>query len=65
MVVSKQYIKDELKARGITQVKLARMLKVHPVSVHDVVSGKKSTRRIRAAVAMAIGKQVSDLWPAN
>jgi len=56
-------IKLELKTKGLTQAEIATMLKVTPVSVHDVITGKRKNPRIRKAIAMAIGKPVADLWP--
>ncbi|MDD3814400.1 MAG: hypothetical protein PHZ02_07115 [Desulfocapsaceae bacterium] len=51
-----------MRAAKITQVEIANMLKVTPVAVHNVVSGKRKTPRIRKAIAMAIGKKVSEIW---
>jgi len=62
MVNKSVNIKEALKEAGVSQSDLAEMLHVSPVAVHYVVSGKKSIPRIRAAVAMAIGRKVNDLW---
>lgn len=56
-------IKDELKTRKITQKKIADILGVSPVSVNDVVKGRKKTPRIRAAIALAIVRPVNEIWP--
>ncbi|MFA5905171.1 MAG: helix-turn-helix domain-containing protein [Desulfobacula sp.] len=56
-------IRQELKNKGIAQSSIAQMLKVKPASVHNVVTGKRKTPRIRAAIAMAIGKPVGEIWP--
>lgn len=56
-------IRSALKARKITQTEIANMLKVTVVSVNDVISGKRKNPRIRKAIALAIGKPVSELWP--
>lgn len=52
-----------LKVAGVSQTAIAKMLKVSPAAVHYVVSGKKRTPRIRQAVALVVGKPVSELWP--
>ena len=57
-------IKAELARKGISQREIALMLKVSPVSVNNVISGKRKTPRIRKAIALAIGKPVSEItWP--
>jgi len=56
-------IRAELKIAGIRQSKIARILSVSPVSVHDVITGKRKTPRIREAIALFIGKPVSEIWP--
>ena len=48
---------------GVTQREIALMLNVSPVSVNNVISGRRTTPRIRKAIAFAIGKPVSELWP--
>lgn len=42
---------------------LGKCLGVSPQHVGNVISGRRKTPRIRAAVAEAIGKQVSEIWP--
>ncbi|MGV0961822.1 MAG: helix-turn-helix domain-containing protein [Limnohabitans sp.] len=56
-------IKSGLRDRNITQLSIAKMLRVHPVCVHEVVTGKRKNPRIRLAISLAIGKPVSELWP--
>jgi lambda repressor-like predicted transcriptional regulator len=56
-------IQSELKRAGITQVSIANMLKIRPSSVHNVITGKRSTPRIRQAIALAIGLPVSAVFP--
>jgi len=58
-------IKKSLAAKKVTQTDIAKMLGVTPVAVHHVVSGKRRTPRIRLALSMATGVQVSELWPEN
>jgi len=57
------FIKAELKRCGIKQIDIARMLKVTPVSVHDAITGKRRTPRIRKAISLATGRPESELWP--
>lgn len=56
-------IKRGLRDRNIKQVDLAQVLAVSPVSINNVISGKKKNPRIRKAIAMAIGCPVSKIWP--
>ena len=56
-------IKSALAAKGITQVQIARMLKVKPPTVHNVLTGKRRNPRIRQAIALAVGKPIAELWP--
>lgn len=57
-------IKADLIIKGVTQTSIAKSLDVSVASVNDVISGKRSTPRIRLAIAEAIGKPVSEIWPA-
>lgn len=54
-----------MRSAKIKQKKLAKIIGVNPVCIHEVIYGKRKNPRIRAIIAMAIGKQVSDLWPEN
>lgn len=63
MANMKDRIQDELKAKGVTQVSIAKMLGVKPSSVHNVITRKRATPRIRQAIALAIGKPVSEIFP--
>ena len=60
---------NEIKAlmvlKGVKQADICRKLHVRPASVSQIVSGKKVSARIRAAIAKALGVTVSDLWPEN
>lgn len=58
------FVKKLLKKKGVTQVAIARICNVTPVSVNDVISGKRKNPRIRAAIALALGMSVSEIhWP--
>lgn len=39
------------------------MLKVKPPTVHNVITGKRANPRIRQAIALAIGRPVSEVFP--
>jgi lambda repressor-like predicted transcriptional regulator len=56
-------IKAALKNKKISQLSIARILGVHPVSVNEVVSGKRKNPRIRLAIALSLGRPVSEIWP--
>jgi lambda repressor-like predicted transcriptional regulator len=56
-------IKAALALAGIYQTDIARKVGVHPVHVNDVIYGRRPTPRIRAAIAEAINKPVSEIWP--
>jgi DNA-binding XRE family transcriptional regulator len=61
--MDKNTVKSALAQNGLTQTDIAKFLKVSSAAVHYVVSGKKDTPRIRLAIALHLGKSVSDLWP--
>jgi transcriptional regulator with XRE-family HTH domain len=50
---------------GIRQSDICRLLHVRPASVSMIISGKKTSARIRAAIAQALGVTVEELWPQN
>ncbi|KGO32805.1 hypothetical protein JT06_18290 [Desulfobulbus sp. Tol-SR] len=56
-------IKAAIKQAGFRQIDIARVLQITPVSVHDVITGKRRNPRIRKAIAMATGRPESELWP--
>ncbi|NCD13672.1 MAG: hypothetical protein EOL92_00380 [Bacteroidia bacterium] len=56
-------IQQELSEKKITQRSIARMLGVKPSSVHNVITLKRSTPRIRQAIALALGKTVEEIFP--
>lgn len=49
--------------KGIKQVNIAKSLGIKSPTVNEVISGKRKNPRIREAIAMAIGKQVGEIWP--
>lgn len=62
-MLSVQNRKDELSERGVTLTKIAEQVGVSPVTVRQVVNGLARSRRIEKAVARAIGRAVSDVFP--
>lgn len=56
-------IQKRLKDASTNQRILADQLKVHPVSVSDVVNGKKVSARIMRAIAEAIHQDVRRVYP--
>lgn len=56
-------IKAALKEKKIRQVFLAKILDVHPVTVNEVVSGKRKNPKIRFAIAVALGRRLEEIWP--
>lgn len=60
-------IKHQLELNGSSFSIIARKIDppVSPQAVHRVAYVIRSTPRIRAAIAVAIGKKVSDLWPGS
>jgi transcriptional regulator with XRE-family HTH domain len=51
--------------RDVKQVDICRQLRVNSSTVSLIVSGKKKSARIRAAIAEALGFKVEELWPSN
>ena len=52
-----------LEEKGVSQASIAKMLGVKPPSVHNVITGRRATPRIRQAIALALGLSESELWP--
>lgn len=50
---------------GVTQTEIALSLKITTASVNDVITGRRKTPRIQQAISLAIGKQISEIWPEN
>lgn len=56
-------IKIELLKAGVTQRAIAASLGVGSVAVNNVIHGRGSSKRIEQAIADAVGKPVSELFP--
>jgi len=46
-----------------TQAQIARKLGVSKAQVTMVIKGKRAQKRVRRAIAKAVGKRVEELWP--
>ena len=58
-----QEIRIEILRANTTMAKIARAAKVSRGFVWQVVHGVRRTRRIREAIAQAVGKPIQELWP--
>jgi lambda repressor-like predicted transcriptional regulator len=56
-------IRAELVRNNITIKSIAQGLGIAHPGVSQVISGLRKTKRIRQAIADAIGKPVTELWP--
>lgn len=56
-------IKSKLRQHGVKQKHIAISLGVSAQAVNQVVLGSRFTFRIKKAIADAIGKPVSEIWP--
>ena len=61
--MNKAEIKRELKIAGVKQKEIALKCGVTPQFVNQVVSGKRSTMSVLAAIATAIGRPVAEVFP--
>jgi transcriptional regulator with XRE-family HTH domain len=48
---------------GVSQASIAKKLGVTLGFVNQIVYGRRSTKRVRMAIARAVGKRAEDLWP--
>lgn len=63
MDTKKINIQAELKTRKITQTKLAKKLKCSLPFLNQVITGIRTSKRIRGGIAAYIDKPVSEIWP--
>lgn len=56
-------VKSLMVLKGVQQVDICRKLHVTPATVSLIVSGKKTSARVRLAIAKALGMRVEELWP--
>lgn len=59
----KNYIKALLTAKGIRVKDIAAELGIAPPTVSQVISGVKTSRRIRELIAKKVDKTPEELWP--
>ncbi len=55
-------LKQELKQRGISQLKIAQDLGKSPAAISLVLSGKSRSKRIEEHVARLLGRERFDIW---
>jgi DNA-binding transcriptional regulator YdaS (Cro superfamily) len=55
--------KAKVNGRRGLQARVARRLGVEPSSVSEVVSGRSTSRRIRAAIARELRMPIKDVFP--
>lgn len=55
-------IRSLLILKGVRQRKIARELGITPQTVCCVIAGKTRSRRVREAIAKAIGKSYLEVW---
>lgn len=55
-------VKSMMVLKGVSQREICRALHVTPATVSLIVSGKKKSRRVRRAIAKALGVPYNDLW---
>lgn len=61
--MSTRQIKALLILNDISSASIARKMHVTPTWVSLVLTGRKKSKRIRKAIADAVGKTVDELWP--
>jgi transcriptional regulator with XRE-family HTH domain len=55
-------IKKLLKESGVTQVSIARKLGVSKEYVFEIIHGIRNSRKVREAIAEAVGRSFDELW---
>lgn len=61
----RQKIKIELIKRNIPAAEIGRRMGVSRQAIYQTVDGIIKSRRLRRAIAEAIGAKIEDLWPTN
>jgi len=56
-------IKGSMLMKGVTQAEVAEVLGRDKSRVSDVVNGRSANLEIRTAIAEAIGKEITDVFP--
>ena len=60
--MSNKEIKILLLRHDVKQADIARKLKVSKTAIHNVIKGISESKRIKKAIADALGVSVTDLW---
>lgn len=63
MSVTEIEIKKALLDARVKQIDVARKLHLSRQFVNNVIKGQRPTKRVREAIAKAVGKRVDELWP--
>ncbi len=63
MISNPTKIKIELLKNGITGAEIARRAGVTRVAIYHVIEDRSKSRRLRKAIAKALGLPVEELWP--
>jgi len=63
MITEATKIKIKMLEKGVTGASISRTLGVTRAAVYHVVAGRNKSKRIRRAIAHALGMRVSELWP--
>ena len=58
-------IKIAMLKKGISGAEIARRTGVTRVAVYHVIEGRSQSRKLRQAIADALGVRVADLWPSH
>ncbi len=58
-------IKKALLDARVKQTDIARKLRITKQYVNVVIKGRRSTLRVRKAIAKAAGKRFEELWPSG
>ncbi len=58
-------IKILLIRAGVSQSSIARKLHVTVGFVNQIITGRRHTKRVRMAIAKAVGRRVEELWPSG
>jgi transcriptional regulator with XRE-family HTH domain len=56
-------IRSYMVKAGVTVLQIARQLGMRPPTVSQVIHGVRKNPRIREAIAAAINRPISELWP--
>lgn len=65
MSITEIEIKKALLDARVKQIDIARKLKITRQFVNIVIKGRRPTKRVRMAIAKAVGKRLDELWPSG